>query len=159
MKKNIFIILFSLLFAQDLCAKTNITGLPLPRFASLRAAEVNLRNGPGTHYPISWVVKRRFLPVKVIAEHGNWRKVQLHDETIGWVFQSMLTGNKTVMVKKESVHLRNTSSKSSSIKAHPHKGVIGHLKQCKEGWCKTRFDKYSGYIEQSALWGAEFEKK
>lgn len=158
--KKLFVFTFCVaLLSSSLSAKTNPTGLPLPRFASLRAAEVNLRTGPGTHYPTSWVVKRRSLPVKVIAEHGNWRKVQLHDETIGWVFQSMLTGNKTVLVKKEKIQLRTKPHKNSMILAHLHQNVVGQLNQCKEDWCKARFDNYTGYIPQSALWGAEFEKK
>jgi len=48
------------------------TGLPLPRFVSLRAAEVNLRTGPGVRYPIDWVYHRRGLPVEVIDEFGSF---------------------------------------------------------------------------------------
>jgi SH3-like domain-containing protein len=140
-------------------AKPCVTGLPLPRFASLRSKEVNLRAGPGSQYPTTWVVKRRHLPVKVIAEHENWRKIQLHDDTIGWVFQSMLSGNKTVLVKKSKTHLRRSPNLNGLVIAHLHQYVIGHLKQCKEGWCKANFDRYNGWIEQSSLWGAEFEKK
>lgn len=158
--KKLWVTLFSSLFiTTGLEASTTVTGLPLPRFASLRSAEVNLRVGPSTHYPTSWIVKRRALPVKVIAEHGNWRKIQLHDDTVGWVFQSMLTGNKTILVKNASVHLRSKPDKQGRVIAHLHKDVIGQLKQCKEGWCKTKFDSYSGFVPQTALWGAEFEKK
>ncbi len=52
------------------------TGLPLPRFVSLRAQEVNLRTGPGVQYPVDWVYHRRHLPLEIIAEYGTWRKVR-----------------------------------------------------------------------------------
>ncbi|HEC90533.1 MAG TPA: hypothetical protein ENI55_02585, partial [Alphaproteobacteria bacterium] len=52
------------------------SGLPLPRFVSLRAQEVNMRAGPGVRYPVEWVYKRRYLPVQIIAEYKTWRKVR-----------------------------------------------------------------------------------
>ena len=42
------------------------SGLPLPRFVSLRAAEVNLRTGPGVQYPVDWIFQRESLPVEII---------------------------------------------------------------------------------------------
>lgn len=135
------------------------SGLPIPRFASLRSSDINLRTGPGTRYPISWVIKKRLLPVKVIAEHDNWRKIQLHDDTVGWVFQSMLTGNKTVMILTDRANLRRAPSENSSIMATMAQDVIGQLKTCKGSWCKIGFEKYVGWVEKSSLWGAEYNQK
>jgi hypothetical protein len=42
---------------------TGRTNLPLPRFASLRGSQVNVRTGPGVRYPIDWVFQRRSMPV------------------------------------------------------------------------------------------------
>lgn len=108
-----FCLIFYLSGTTYLYAKIPLnSGLPVPRFAALRSADVNLRTGPGTRYPISWVIKKKFLPVKVIAEQENWRKIELHDGTIGWVFQSMLTGNKTAMI-----HISNNIfQKESTLK-------------------------------------------
>ena len=52
------------------------SGLPLPRFVSLRSAEVNMRAGPSVRYPVEWVYRRAGLPVEVIAEFDTWRKVR-----------------------------------------------------------------------------------
>ena len=43
------------------------SGLPLPRFASLKADEVNVRTGPGPRYPVDWVFKSRNMPVEIVA--------------------------------------------------------------------------------------------
>ncbi|MCQ8242072.1 SH3 domain-containing protein [Rhizosaccharibacter radicis] len=78
--------------------KGSNTGLPLPRYAALRADEVNLRNGPGTRYPIQWVYKRRDLPVRVEREFDVWRLVEDMDGVKGWVNQATLVGTRTFVV-------------------------------------------------------------
>ena len=82
------------------------TGLPLPRFVSLRADQVNLRTGPGVRYPIDWVYRRRDLPVEIIDEHETWRRIRDWEGTIGWVHQSMLQGVRNAMVTGEPRTLR-----------------------------------------------------
>src|SRR3546814_14306910 len=52
----------------------NETGLPIPRYVTLRASEVNVRAGPGVRYPIEWVYQRQHLPVEVVAEFDTLRK-------------------------------------------------------------------------------------
>ena len=54
----------------------NPSGLPLPRFVSLKSDRVNVRKGPGTNYPIAWVFSRAGLPVEVIREFENWRQIR-----------------------------------------------------------------------------------
>ena len=53
--------------AQPAAAVASVTGLPLPRFVSVRAEPVNVRSGPGERYPVLWVLKKRGMPVQVIA--------------------------------------------------------------------------------------------
>ncbi|MDP3532115.1 MAG: SH3 domain-containing protein [Alphaproteobacteria bacterium] len=158
-----FCLIFSMAQNTYLYAKLPLnSGLPIPRFAALRSADVNLRTGPGTRYPISWVIKKKFLPVKVIAEQENWRKIELHDGTIGWVFQSMLTGNKTAMINISKAFLRRAPQASSSIIVTIGDGIIGQLKLCKGNWCRltlSNHKNHTGWIEREHLWGAEFDKK
>ena len=144
----------------EICAKVPLhSGLPVPRFAALRSNDVNLRTGPGTRYPISWILKKKFLPVKVIMEHENWRKIQLQDGTIGWVFQSMLTGNKMITMHNEKTLLRKSPNNQSAILASVGKNVICELKLCKDAWCRITLNQHSGGVERSQIWGAEFDKK
>ncbi len=51
------------------------SGLPVPRFVSLKSDHVNVRGGPTKDHEVSWVYTRSGLPVEVTAEFENWRRV------------------------------------------------------------------------------------
>lgn len=78
--------------------KGSNTGLPLPRFAALRADEVNLRAGPGQRYPIQWVYHRRGLPVMIEREFDVWRLIEDTDGVKGWVHQATLVGSRDFVI-------------------------------------------------------------
>ena len=82
------------------------TGLPLPRFVSLRASEVNMRTGPGVRYPIQWKLVYRHMPVEIVAEFENWRKIREWEGSVGWVHKSMLSGQRWVIIRKGKQTLR-----------------------------------------------------
>lgn len=129
------------------------TGLPIPRFVTLRAEEVNLRTGPGVRYPIEWVYQRPSLPVQVIAEFDTWRKIRDVDGTEGWVHQSMLSGRRTVMVTGREFHLRRAPDAAASAVARVEVGVIGKLEECVPRWCEVEMGGLSGWIDRRAIWG------
>ena len=129
------------------------TGLPLPRFVSLRADEVNLRTGPGVRYPIDWVYRRRDLPVEIIDEHETWRRIRDWEGTIGWVHQSMLQGARKVMVIGEPRTLRKLPERSADAIARVEPGVIARLEVCDEGWCEISIDGLSGWLERHEFYG------
>ena len=79
-------------------AGAGASGLPVPRFVSLKAGRVNVRIGPGEDYKIAWVFTRPGLPIEVIQEFANWRRIRDSDGTVGWVFQSLLAGKRTAVV-------------------------------------------------------------
>ncbi len=131
------------------------TGLSLPRFVSLRAGEVNLRSGPDvSRYPIDWVYVRRGLPVEVIIEAGTWRKIRDWEGTVGWVHQSMLSNQRTVIVTQEMRPVHAQPSASSAVKVHAAPGVIGELKKCSKNWCLVNFSRSSGWMQKTHFWGA-----
>ena len=86
--------------ANALAAEDEAGGPKVPRFVSLDADKVNLRTGPGQRYPIDWVLTRRDMPVEVIAQFENWRRIREWDGTTGWVQQNLLTGKRHVVVAK-----------------------------------------------------------
>src|SRR5450759_14844 len=61
-----------------------VSGLPVPRFVSLKAGRVNVRVGPGEDYKIAWIFTRPGLPIEVIQEFDNWRRIRDSDGTVGW---------------------------------------------------------------------------
>ena len=131
------------------------SGLPLPRFVSLRSAEINLRRGPGTQYPIDWVFVRAGLPVEIISEFETWRKVRDIEGAEGWVHQRMLSGKRTVMLHpfQEPVFLMKHPKHDSKPLAQVQGGAIGYLKKCTKRWCRVAFSNREGWLQRSQFWG------
>ncbi len=98
--------------------------LPLPRFVSLRAEEVNVRTGPGVRYPINWVFHKRDLPVEIVAEFENWRKVRDVDQAEGWVHQSMLSGRRSIVIVGGVRDLKSDPTAASTAIARLEPGVV-----------------------------------
>ena len=138
------------------------SGLPVPRFVSLKSDRVNLRNGPGTDYPTGWVYRRAGLPLEIIKEFEAWRQVRDAEGATGWILQSFLSGRRTGLVlpweRKAGappplVPIMASDSERSSVVANVEAGVIADLHTCDGRWCRVTVDQYSGYIEQKKLWG------
>lgn len=135
--------------------KGTSTGLPLPRFAALRADEVNLRAGPGMRYPIEWVYKRRYLPVEIEREFDAWRLVAMPDGTRGWVNAATLIGRRTFDVEHREATLRARPQATAAAVAILQPGVIGRIRSCVAGstWCRVQVGNYGGYLQRDEIWG------
>jgi SH3-like domain-containing protein len=140
------------------------TGLPLPRFVSLKADRVQVRQGPGTDHKILWVFNRVGLPVEVIQEHENWRQVRDQDGSVGWVAHALLSARRTAVVMAwatgeartgaaKPVPLFDESSTSARQVALLEPGVICGIRRCDGRWCQISVGDYRGYVEQTKLWG------
>lgn len=129
------------------------TGLPLPRFVSLRSDEVNVRTGPGSGYPIEWVFTRRGLPVEVVAEFDVWRRIRDIDGTEGWVHRSLLRGARSILVTGSLRDLHEDPSAGSNILARLEPGVIATLKHCQPDWCEIQVAGYEGWMKRDEFWG------
>ncbi len=130
------------------------SGLPLPRFASLRSNEVNLRTGPGTRYPIEWVFLKEGLPVEITAEFDVWRRVRDSEGSVGWVHKSNLSGKRSLITTGQAAALRKQPAESAAIKAHVRPGAIGWIASCREAWCEVSFGALEGYMKKEDFWGA-----
>lgn len=138
---------------QSLAMRPGRTGLPLPRFVSLGASEINLRAGPGIRYPIDWVYQRRGLPVKVIDEFETWRRIRDHEGTVGWVHQSMLDGQRSVLVEREVRLLKRVPEPDAPGVARLEPGVVAQLKGCRNRWCRVTAESYTGWLPSDAVFG------
>jgi SH3-like domain-containing protein len=136
--------------------KGTTTGLPLPRFASLKTDEVNLRRGPGLNYPIEWVYKRRDLPVEIQREFEVWRLVADPEGVKGWVHQATLVGRRTFVVIGAEQTIRSEAKDSASPVARLKPGVIGRLRACEANaaWCQVQVGEYRGWLKREAFWGS-----
>ena len=143
---------------QQADATSSKAALPVPRFVSLKSDKVNVRRGPSTDQAIVWVFSRAGLPVEIIAESENWRRVRDSEGSDGWVFHSLLSARRTVLVApwtngEESVPLYNSKSTSARAVAALQAGVLGSVLSCDGEWCNVSVDDYSGYVQQDKLWG------
>ena len=100
----------NVVLASDEITISKKTGLPIPRFVSLKGNEVNLRRGPSLDYKIDWVYKRKHLPLMIVSEFGHWRKVTDFEGYSGWIYKDLLSGSRYIIVKKEETLLRNKAS-------------------------------------------------
>ena len=130
------------------------SGLPLPRFVSLRADEVNVRTGPGVRYPIAWVFVRAGLPVEVVEEFENWRKIRDVDGAEGWVHQSLLSGTRAAVVVGGVRLLTRTPAANGIPVLEAEPGVVGELLECRQDWCRMEIAGRRGWLPQDQIWGA-----
>jgi len=160
------ILLLSLLVAAENAVAQAMTkgssGLPLPRFVSLKAEKVNLRIGPSTDYAVSWRYLKSGLPVEIIREYENWRQIRDADGTEGWVNQTLLSGERTAVAAPwmrangDSVYvmMRRDSMSSAAVIAKLEPGVVLKIDECNGNWCKAETKGVSGWVAQAEIWGA-----
>ncbi len=134
------------------------SGLPLPRFVSLKSDHVNVRGGPNKDQDVAWVYTRPGLPVEIIAEYENWRRIRDRDGTEGWVYHSLLSGKRMAYVTKsktqsDPVPVHESADADSAVRARLEPGVIGGVKHCDGHWCRFTGRGFDGWIEQDRLWG------
>ncbi len=138
--------------SKTLDADDGATG-PAPHFVSLRAPVVNLRTGPGIRYPIEWVYNRPGMPLEVIDEFETWRRIRDWQGTIGWVHQSMLTGQRRALVIGAERLLRGAPEETADSVALVEPGVIARLLRCAADWCEVEVQSLEGWLKKSEIYG------
>lgn len=143
------------LSAKD--APPSVSGLPVPRYVSLKSDHVNVRAGPTKDNDVAWVYTRAGLPVEITAEFENWRRVRDSEGAEGWVYHSLLSGRRTAVVtmkvKDELALIYDKPDATSSVAAKLEAGVVAQVKRCNTGWCRVNGSGFEGWIEQQRLWG------
>jgi len=132
-----------------------VTGLPLPRYVSLKASEANVRRGPSLTHRIDWVFKRRDMPLRITAEFGHWRRVEDRDGAGGWVHYTLLSGVRTVIVEREMLDLTARPDPDTMVLARLEAGVVARLSECGPDWCAIFVEGHEGWAPKAALWGVE----
>ncbi|MGB3272569.1 MAG: SH3 domain-containing protein [Xanthobacteraceae bacterium] len=144
-------------------ATGSTSGLPLPRFVSLKSDHVNVRVGPTKDNDVSWVYTRAGLPVEITAEFENWRRVRDSEGAEGWVYHSLLSGRRTAVVvmkhKDDLAPLYDRADTTGRVAARLQDGVVAQVKSCDAHWCRITGRGFEGYIEQPRLWGVYPDEK
>jgi len=139
------------------------SGLPVPRFVSLKTDKVVVRGGPNKNHEVKWLYQRSGLPVEITAEFETWRRIRDSDGTEGWVYHSLLSGRRTGVVtakaKDDLVPVYDSADLKGRVVAQLERGVQGSVKRCNAGWCKISGQGFDGWIQQDRLWGVYPDEK
>ena len=134
------------------------SGLPVPRYVSLKSDRVNLREGPSKDHRTTWIFQRAGLPVEITAEFETWRKVRDSEGSEGWVLHSLLSGRRTGLVtpwKKDgpavTIYKKPDGTSNPVAKLEPN--VLASIRSCDKSWCRVNGDGFDGFVKQGDLWG------
>jgi SH3-like domain-containing protein len=134
-----------------------VSGLPVPRFVSLRSDKVHVRVGPAIDHDIRWTFARAGLPVEIVAESDNWRRIRDAEGAEGWVHHALLSSRRTVLIapssKEKFLPLFESADTRSRVMAELQPGVLANVRSCRGGWCRISGERFDGYIQQTRLFG------
>ncbi len=133
-------------------SETTPSGQAVPRFVSLKFDVANGRSGPSQAHPIAWRYLRRALPMEVIAETPNWRRVRDPDGEITWMHKRVLSGRRSVFTLVETP-LRARADIDAPEEAIADAGVTFTLERCRSGWCRVEAQGFRGWAQAHMLWG------
>jgi SH3-like domain-containing protein len=135
-----------------------VSGLPMPRFVSLKSDRINVRQGPTRDQRVAFIFQKAGLPVEVVAEFENWRRIRDSEGSEGWVLQTFLSGRRTALVapwsKDRVIALHSQASETSAPVAMLQPGLLANIKECSSEWCRVVGAGFDGWIAQEHLWGA-----
>ena len=143
----------ALLLATVGPAAAQSSEVEVPYWASISVDQARMRKGPSPHVPVMWEYRRKDLPVKVIARHENWRKVEDPDGTQGWMAARLLSRTRTAIVTGDIRPLREDAKVSAAIAYRAQPGVVGRIGDCKNGWCLFDVQGRKGWIQTEHIWG------
>jgi len=130
------------------------SGMPVPRYVSLKFDKVNARAGPGDDHKLLWVYRARGLPLQVIAETLEWRRVCDPEGATAWVHKRVTDGRRTTMnTGAQPVALLNHPRVDARAGAYLNPKSLATLDRCSKGWCRVKADHAAGWVREGVLWG------
>ena len=140
--------------AETKPARPTPSGLAVPRYVSLKFDAVNARAGPGDDHRLLFVFHAKGLPVQVVAETTDWRRVCDPDGGLSWVHKRTTDGRRTVMVLKGApVPIRSAPRSDAPVTAYLAPRALAAYQRCQKDWCAVRVDHASGWTQALNLWG------
>jgi SH3-like domain-containing protein len=136
-----------------------VTNFPLPRFVTLRNDKTYMRSGPGKDYALLWVYQKKGLPIEIIDEYDQWRRVKDLDGSEGWIHQSVLSGRRMVITLEGTHNVYADSDLDSDIVAKIDGGTVISPQKCTKYYCFVTHPEFSGWLEKSVLYGVYDHEK
>ena len=144
--QKILIILFLLLIPS------NIISDEINYFVSLKYNKVHVRYGPSKNYPIKYIYKKKYLPLKVIDKKENFRRIIDLKKNSGWIHKTQLVKSKSLITKTEKILFKKPTKYSEPL-AKLEEGRLLLFKKCVKDWCNVTSGQYSGWIKNENVWG------
>ena len=108
MPKILIIFLLTILFSKEAIAENNY-------FLSLKKEKVYVRYGPGKNYPIKYIYRKKFLPIKVIDQKDNFRRIIDHKKNSGWIHRIMLRKLNSLIILEEKIVFKKNNKFSKPL--------------------------------------------
>ena len=145
--------------AADKTDRPTPSGLPVPRYVSLKFDTVNARSAPGDDSRLLWVYHARGLPVQVVAETPEWRRICDPEGGLAWVHRRTTDGRRMAMrLKAEPLAMHAKADPGSRTVAYLAPRALADLERCnKDGWCKLKAGRAAGWVPAAEVWGAADE--
>jgi SH3-like domain-containing protein len=166
LRAGVFGLAALLLFASPLSAAEKLdrptpSGLPVPRWVSLKFDTVNARSAPGDDSRLLWVYHAKGLPVQVVAETLDWRRVCDPERGLAWVHRRTTDGRRMVMrLQADALPMRAKASESARVVAYLAPRALAELDRCdKDGWCRLKAGRAKGWVPAAQVWGTAEEPK
>ena len=132
------------------------TGLEVPRWVTLKSSQVRARQGPGLDYRILWEYRAAGLPVQVVAETTEWRKICDPDGAVAWIHRTVSSGRRSVFnTSPEEVMIHAGKSQASAVRARLSPRSLVSLDECEDGWCQVRARRLRGWVQERAVFGTQ----
>jgi len=130
------------------------SGLEVPRYVSLKYAKINARNGPDEAHRLLWVYRAKGLPVQVVAETREWRRICDPEGGLAWVHKRVTDGRRTAMrVQPAPLALLASPKDGARISAWLRGRSTANLDKCDKGWCRLKAEGSRGWARESEIWG------
>jgi len=147
MRKILILFLLTFIFSTNIFAKEN------NYYLILKNNKVNVRYGPGFDYPIKYVYKKKYLPIKVIDKKENFRRIIDFKYNSGWIHTSQLKKGKAIILLENQILFKRPTKYSKPI-IKIAKGRLLLVKKCKKIWCRVKTENYIGWLKANNVWGS-----
>ena len=122
------------------------------KFLMLKNEKVNVRYGPSFDYPIKYIYKKIYLPIKVIDKKENFRRIIDHKKNSGWIHISQLKKSKSFITVSHKIIFKKPTKFSKPL-AKLDTGRLLLVKKCERSWCYVETGVFKGWIENESVWG------
>lgn len=132
-----------------------VSGYCVPRYVSLKRDKVYARKGPGVDYPALWIYRAKGLPVQIVAETLDWRRVCDPDGGAVWVHRSMVDGRRSVeALGSDPLPLQASPKAGAHVVGLLNVRALAGLDRCTpDGWCKLKVGGVTGWAPANRVWG------